>query len=194
MASSRVGAIMSARGLPVPCFSSGLLRQWLMIEIRNAAVLPVPVCARPAMSLPLSVPGRISPWIGVACCQPSAWMPRIRRGCRSRSWKRILPSSGSTANSEESHGVSSARGCGSRFGSGLNWFSGRGSRGLRSVSARGLRSVFSRGLSPRGRSPLRLRSRRSYASRRSSSSGRNSAIRAFSASVRAKGSPCGFFC
>ena len=46
-------------GLALLCFGNGLLRQWLMMEIRNAAVLPVPVWARPAISLPVSVPGRI---------------------------------------------------------------------------------------------------------------------------------------
>jgi len=41
------------------------LSNWLNITSRNAAVLPVPVCACPATSSPSSASGKVRAWIGV---------------------------------------------------------------------------------------------------------------------------------
>ena len=46
------------------------------IAIRNAAVLPVPVCAWPATSRPASAMGRVWAWIGVQRSNPASAMPR----------------------------------------------------------------------------------------------------------------------
>jgi hypothetical protein len=46
-------------------------------EIRNAAVLPVPVCDCPATSLPRNASGSAASWIGVAVTKPASRIPRI---------------------------------------------------------------------------------------------------------------------
>ena len=73
--SSRVGATMRARG---PCAArAGLFcRRRVKIVIRKAAVLPVPVCAWPATSLPARAIGRVLAWIGVAKTNPASAMPQ----------------------------------------------------------------------------------------------------------------------
>ena len=52
--------------------------------IRNAAVLPVPVCACPATSLPASDSGSTFSWIGVQCVKPAARMPAITGAGRAK--------------------------------------------------------------------------------------------------------------
>src|SRR3984893_12065823 len=46
----------------------------------NAAVLPVPVCAVPAKSLPARIIGKARSWIGVGSVNPIAWVPRTTSG------------------------------------------------------------------------------------------------------------------
>src|SRR5438552_247374 len=73
--SSRVGAMTSARGAagrPGRCRA----RRRVKIVMRNAAVLPVPVCACPATSRPPSVSGSTFSWIGVQCVNPARWGAR----------------------------------------------------------------------------------------------------------------------
>ena len=53
----------------------------LNIETRNAAVLPVPVWAWPATSLPSSVMGSVWAWMGVQRTKPASQMP-LASGCR----------------------------------------------------------------------------------------------------------------
>ena len=66
MTSSRVGARIRTRGLPTRRpGGDGWRSRRVNRLIRNAAVLPVPVCARPAASTPRSVFGRMAAWIGV---------------------------------------------------------------------------------------------------------------------------------
>src|SRR5687767_11458570 len=50
--------------------------------MRNAAVFPVPVCACPATSLPLSPIGNVCAWIGVQLWKPASRMPCAREGSR----------------------------------------------------------------------------------------------------------------
>ena len=45
------------------------------MAIRNAAVLPVPVCACPAMSFPAKAIGRVLLWMGVQNLKPAALIP-----------------------------------------------------------------------------------------------------------------------
>ncbi len=85
-----------------------------MIEIRNAAVLPVPVCARPMASLPARVKPSTWAWIGVQYGKPRSWMACISSGASLKSWKRVLPSWGSTTKSSSFHGMTGALGFGSR--------------------------------------------------------------------------------
>ena len=54
------------------------------IVMRNAAVLPVPVCACPATSLPASDSGRTFSWMGVQRVKPAARMPSITCAGRSK--------------------------------------------------------------------------------------------------------------
>src|SRR5512146_175256 len=51
---------------------------------RNAAVLPVPVCACPATSRPESAIGSVWAWIGVQCVKPASRMPCRTGGTRPR--------------------------------------------------------------------------------------------------------------
>ena len=85
-ASSRVGAIMIARGLLTPSVAvTGSVSRQLKVASRNAAVLPVPVCACPATSMPASARGRVPAWIGVQRTNPAASTPASRgAGSRAR--------------------------------------------------------------------------------------------------------------
>ena len=49
---------------------------------RNAAVLPVPVCAWPATSRPASAIGSVCAWMGVQVTNPAWRMPSITCGAR----------------------------------------------------------------------------------------------------------------
>ncbi len=83
-ASSRVGARISARvwrNLPVV----NLLR----IGNKNAAVLPVPVCAKPSTSRSSSTIGIACAWIGVGVSYPAARMPRMTRSSNENESKDI---------------------------------------------------------------------------------------------------------
>ena len=71
--SSRVGAMISTRG----AVGAGRRRrrraqQRVKAAIRNAAVLPVPVCDWPATSLPLRASGSAASWIGVVVTKPAS--------------------------------------------------------------------------------------------------------------------------
>src|SRR2546422_504784 len=70
--SSRVGAMTSMRGAPTPAGvdGAGERRRRVNPAMRNAAVLPVPVCDCPATSLPRSASGSAASWIGGAGGQP----------------------------------------------------------------------------------------------------------------------------
>ncbi|MFO1426340.1 MAG: hypothetical protein U1F11_05090 [Steroidobacteraceae bacterium] len=84
-ASSRVGAMTMAR-TPVLLRAAGegrVSRFW-KIEIRNAAVLPVPVCAWPATSRPARAKGSVWAWIGVQRSKPASAIPCMTAGVRSR--------------------------------------------------------------------------------------------------------------
>ncbi|MCA9553177.1 MAG: hypothetical protein KC933_24280 [Myxococcales bacterium] len=63
-ASSRVGVRISARTAFEGTRRCSLLKIWSMGR-QNAAVLPVPVCATPSMSLPCRRPGMAAAWMGV---------------------------------------------------------------------------------------------------------------------------------
>src|SRR5215813_10535319 len=75
--SSRVGAITRTRGAAAPpgAGRSGVRSRRVNAAIRNAAVLPVPVCDWPATSLPLRASGKVASWIGVAATKPASRMP-----------------------------------------------------------------------------------------------------------------------
>src|SRR5256712_1887314 len=75
--SSRVGAMTSMRGAPVPGGGAGAGVRSILVKaaMRNAAVFPVPVCAWPATSFPRSATGRAASWIGVAVTKPAARIP-----------------------------------------------------------------------------------------------------------------------
>src|SRR3989454_7679253 len=75
--SSRVGAMTSTRGAAAPPGTgrSGVRSRRVNAAIRNAAVLPVPVCDWPATSLPLRASGKVASWIGVAATKPASRMP-----------------------------------------------------------------------------------------------------------------------
>ena len=68
------------RGRVRGCAAAGCVRSAWYSAIRNAAVLPVPVCAWPATSLPASASGSVWAWIGVHCVKPASRMPCITRG------------------------------------------------------------------------------------------------------------------
>src|SRR5262245_3282344 len=72
-----------ARG---PCGRAmrGWRKRRVKIVIRNAAVLPVPVCACPATSFPASDSGRTFSWMGVQCVKPAARIPSITGSGRSK--------------------------------------------------------------------------------------------------------------
>src|SRR5258706_6698281 len=86
-ASSRVGATMSATGAGDVRFSRRRARR-VRIEIRYAAVLPVPVCACAATSRPARRSGSDAAWTGVARTNPHAAMPARTGWGRSRSEKK----------------------------------------------------------------------------------------------------------
>src|SRR5581483_11742472 len=73
--SSRVGAITSARGAAALSAARGRASRRVKIVMRNAAVLPVPVCACPATSRPASASGSTFSWMGVQRTKPAARMP-----------------------------------------------------------------------------------------------------------------------
>src|SRR2546426_241323 len=75
--SSRVGAMTSMRGAPTPAGvdGAGERRRRVNPAMRNAAVLPVPVCDCPATSLPRSASGSAASWIGVAVAKPASPIP-----------------------------------------------------------------------------------------------------------------------
>src|SRR5690606_29017545 len=82
MASSRVGARISARGSSgLRSASAGLVSSLFTTVTRKARVLPVPVCAWPATSRPASVSGRVCAWIGVQRVKPAASRPASSSGC-----------------------------------------------------------------------------------------------------------------
>src|SRR5688500_1297725 len=58
-----------------------------MTVIRNASVLPVPVCACPATSRPGNATGRVSAWIGVQRVKPADSSPASNAGCSSNEEK-----------------------------------------------------------------------------------------------------------
>ena len=84
-ASSRVGAITmraDASSSAAPRAAGRVSSVWNSAT-RKAAVLPVPVCAWPATSLPVSAMGSVWAWIGVQRVKPAslnAAAPRLRRG------------------------------------------------------------------------------------------------------------------
>ena len=57
--------------------------------IRNAAVLPVPVCDWPATSLPRSANGSAASWIGVSVTNPASRIPCMTGSGKSREAKSI---------------------------------------------------------------------------------------------------------
>ena len=72
--SSRVGATTRAPR-PARGRDGGFPSRRVNIVMRNAAVLPVPVWAWPATSLPASVMGSVFAWIGVAKAKPASAIP-----------------------------------------------------------------------------------------------------------------------
>ena len=83
-ASSRVGARIRARGpLRWPLAAS----RRSMIGRAKAAVLPVPVWARPRTSRPWSAAGMVSAWTGRGSVKPASPMARMRFWLRSKDAK-----------------------------------------------------------------------------------------------------------
>mmetsp|Transcript_4028 Transcript_4028/g.12915 ORF Transcript_4028/g.12915 Transcript_4028/m.12915 type:complete len:246 (+) Transcript_4028:310-1047(+) len=81
-ASSRVGAMMSARGPSSPTRSrmrAGSPRMYSTMGMTNAAVLPEPVSAMPMMSRLRCPIGMACIWIGVGFSYPASRIARIRR-------------------------------------------------------------------------------------------------------------------
>src|SRR5262245_41362412 len=79
--------MMSTRGAAVPgeAAADGDPRsRRVNAAMRNAAVLPVPVCDCPATSLSFRARGSAASWIGVAVTKPASRMPCIPSGGRSR--------------------------------------------------------------------------------------------------------------
>ena len=74
----------------------------MKVAIRNAAVLPVPVWAWPATSLPRSATGSAASWIGVAIVKPAA--------------RNALLDLGRDVELGEAHGVRPPRSSGDRTG------------------------------------------------------------------------------
>src|SRR3972149_10086540 len=90
----------------------GLFNIRVITAMRKAAVLPVPVWARPLASLPDRALGRISAWIGVQYWNPKSLMACMSGSGRSKSWKRVFPSAGETLNWEICQGESGAAAAG----------------------------------------------------------------------------------
>src|SRR3989441_6955226 len=67
----------SMRGAPVPGGGAGAGVRSILVKaaMRNAAVLPVPVCDWPATSLPRRASGSAPSWIGVMVTKPASRMP-----------------------------------------------------------------------------------------------------------------------
>ena len=98
-ASSRVGATTSARGprrWPLP------VRRCSRIGRAKAAVLPVPVCARPSTSLPSRTAGMALRWIGRASLKPSSCTPRSTWASRPKVLNSSRPPRGGPAGSRRS--------------------------------------------------------------------------------------------
>ncbi len=76
LANSRVGAMTNARGATQPLLIGfGFFRSLVNKVIKKAAVLPVPVCACPATSLPERDNGKVLPCIGVQYWKSASLMP-----------------------------------------------------------------------------------------------------------------------
>ena len=86
--SSRVGAIIKAKGVPAfLALNSGFSIWYVIIEIRKAAVFPVPVCACAMISEPSNDCGRTSYCIGVQSLNPSSLIACSNSHGRSNSVK-----------------------------------------------------------------------------------------------------------
>jgi len=72
----------SSYGTLVASMSGCVPQERLVEATRNAAVLPVPVCAWPATSCPASARGSVCAWIGVHCVKPASRMPCMSAGSR----------------------------------------------------------------------------------------------------------------
>src|SRR6266436_6981613 len=89
--------MISTRGAVAPAGGrAGSRSRRVKAAIRNAAVLPVPVCDWPATSLPLRASGSAASWIAVAVTKPASRIPCITWGGSSSVSKFIRrPSHGS---------------------------------------------------------------------------------------------------
>src|SRR5207302_8618138 len=79
-------------GAPAPAGvdGAGERRRRVNPAMRNAAVLPVPVCDCPATSLPRRASGSAASWIGVVVTKPASRIPCMTGAGRSREAKSIL--------------------------------------------------------------------------------------------------------
>ena len=125
MTSSRVGAMTSAAGRPVTVGRvSGASSMRFMIAMRNAAVLPVPVWARPATLSPAIVRSSEAAWIGVQYSKPRSAMPCSSGIGSVKSVKRLLPAFSGTSYVAGSQSDSGTTGAGNVLGAAA----GRGPR------------------------------------------------------------------
>ena len=96
IASSRVGVM--TRACTRRC--AGSIAE--SIGSANAAVLPVPVCARPSTSRPDSSSGMVSVWIGVGVSNPDSTRVGSRRSATPSAANPVAGSSGVAGSSEAS--------------------------------------------------------------------------------------------